>query len=133
MPGFVPDPVAVSAIKLVGYSAFGWLVQRWGQRRGNPILFGVARVAAGWLVGIAFVAALTTFPLGSGEGWSVALLLFGPRLAMWALLIRLFFRPRGGMPALLLWALAGTLLSTGISAVIEATYKNTPWLRAGLC
>jgi hypothetical protein len=47
MGGYLPNPVAVGAMKTVAYSLFGWFVRSKSARSPNPLAFGVVRVAAG--------------------------------------------------------------------------------------
>ena len=52
MGGYVPNPVSVGILKLSSYAAFGWLVRRWSERPGNPVVFGAIRVGLGLLLGL---------------------------------------------------------------------------------
>jgi hypothetical protein len=102
MGGCVPNPVAIATAKAVGYSLFGWAVGRKSSRRGNPVGFGIVRLVAGWLVGVALVALLLLLallglrlptPMWSDRQAYLALLV--PRFALWAVLIHYWFRPEG--------------------------------------
>jgi hypothetical protein len=41
MGGYLPNPVAVGAMKTVAYSLFGWLVRSRSARSPDPLAFGV--------------------------------------------------------------------------------------------
>jgi hypothetical protein len=136
----VPNPVAIATAKVVGYSLFGWAVCRKSSRRGNPLGFGIVRLVAGWLVGVALVALLLLLallglrlptPMWSDRQAYLAFLV--PRFALWAVLIHYWFRPRGGITALAIWSVLGVALSTGIDLLVFHFSESVSWLRIGVC
>ena len=78
-------------VKLLGYCAFAWIVQRWlGAPRWATFVVGLARtlvgMAAGWAVVMAIAAAgMESFPL-------FLALLVPVRIVEWQLVLRLAFR-----------------------------------------
>lgn len=134
MGGYVPNPVAIAAAKAVGYSVFGWAVRLRSARRGNPVGFGIARLAAGWLVGAALLGVLVS--LQRTAGWSdrqMYLVFLVPRFVLWAVLLHYWFRPRGGIGPLAIWSAVGFALSTGIDLLVFRLYESVSWLRIGIC
>src|SRR5712671_5636878 len=130
MGGFVPNPLALGAIKAAAYAGFGWTVRPHASRPRNPVLFGLARVGAGFLVGITFAM------LMSRANWSesgIYMLFLVPRLVLWAALLHVWFRPKGGARALLLWSLAGTAVSSAIDLLVFQLFEQVPWLRMSFC
>src|SRR5918912_2517885 len=106
---FIPDPIGVGAIKAATYAAFGWSVQRGSPVRRNPVLFGLLRTAMGVLVELAFVAILE-LTRADGLDLQLYLVLQVARVFMWAVMLYVWFQPRGGTTALVLWTAAGTAL-----------------------
>jgi hypothetical protein len=134
MGGIAPNPATISVLKFAGYSAFGWLVRRRAWRPGNSLGFALVRLLAGWLVGLTFFFVIVG-PL-DGRDWSdqqVYLLFLVPRLGLWAALLHLWFRPRGGTPALLFWSLLGLALSTAIDLLVFRFAASVRWFGIGIC
>ena len=133
MGGFVPNPLALGAVKAAAYAGFGWTVRPHAARPRNPVIFGLARVGAGFLVGLAFAMLLS---LISADRWPehwIYLLFLVPRLLLWAALLHVWFRPRGGARALLLWSLAGTAVSAAVDLIVFQLSEKIPWLGVAIC
>jgi hypothetical protein len=111
MPGGIDHPVlgyaTFCAIKLVGYSAAGWVLSRAYKRPDrNPIIVGVVRTLIGMAAGAAY--AWLAFSIGASyrgtalpdyAGWVYMAGLLPIRIAEWWLLIWLFYDRRFEQPA----------------------------------
>jgi ascorbate-specific PTS system EIIC-type component UlaA len=124
---YIPNPFGVGAIKTATYAVFGWTVQRGSPVRGNPLLFGLLRTAVGVLVELAFVAILD-LTRADGLDLHLYLVLQVPRMFMWAAMLYVWFQPKGGTRALVLWTVAGTALSIAIDAVYLHFFDRAAWL-----
>jgi hypothetical protein len=130
MGGYLPNPVAVGAMKTVAYSLFGWLVRSRSARSPNPLAFGVVRVAAGWLVGIGFALLVSSAKLGDREAYAIFLV---PRFLLWAFLLHIWFLPHGGWRALAIWSIVAVALSTALDLIIFRIFTDVPLLRMTFC
>src|SRR4051812_41813934 len=127
---YLPNPIAIGAVKAIAYGAFGGLVRRFSTRPGNVFAFAAIRVLAGWMAGLLFFAAVAALP--SQAQWSdrQLVLFYAPvRLVLWAALLHAWFRPKGGLAALALWSLLATGLSTAIDLTIFHYVNDVSWLR----
>ena len=134
MGAYIPDPIAVVALKTTLYGAYAWLVTTQAQTPRNPIVFALLRVGTGWVVGAA--ALLVLAPIAALLGGGAGVVLAGmtlPRAALWWLLIEHYFRPRGGKRTLLWWTLGGVALSTATDLLIFYWFPTVPALRHGWC
>jgi hypothetical protein len=100
LPNPVPIFLAFFTVKLIGYSLAGWTLQRYYKSNFNFLLFAVVRIVAGFVVGLAFLAAgftgLSLFEeFGRApdlvQGTFVVVPLVLSRLFVWALLVWAIF------------------------------------------
>jgi len=131
----LPNPVAMAAVKFVGYAAVGHLVKRRASDRRNIWLFSAARVFLGWVIAAGLGVGLMRFGDAWGESWGPIYyaLLTVPRFLVWAILIRVWFRPLGGNPSTLCWAGVGTGVSTAIDLVFFKIFEHVPLLAVPFC
>lgn len=89
---YIPNPIPILAVKFVGYTIAGAALR--GKYRGgpHPLLFGLIRVACGFVVGLLTVPVLS---MGSNEGSDNIGLLFLwlliTRLIVWSVLVSVMF------------------------------------------
>jgi hypothetical protein len=134
MAGYVPNPLAIVALKAASYSLYGWIVAARSEHRRNPIVFGLLRTAAGWIVGLPFLLAISASASAAGwSNWAYMLVMILPRLAIWSLLLSLYFRPKGGTWALVWWTIGGTIVSTATDAVIIFVFDKVDALLIPMC
>jgi hypothetical protein len=84
---YLPNPIPVVAVKIVGYSLSGFVFNRIFRKEVNPLLFGGSRAIAGLVFG------LITIPLAviiTPYLWYVGL-----RVLVWYLALRYFYEPEG--------------------------------------
>jgi uncharacterized membrane protein len=131
---YLPNPLAIGALKAIAYGAFGGLVRRFSARPGNLFGFAAVRVLGGWGAGLVFFAALAALANQAHPSDRQLLLYSAPvRFLVWALLLYAWFRPKGGIAALALWSLLATLLSTAIDLTIFHFVNDVSWLRIAWC
>lgn len=134
MGGYVPNPIAVVVLKSAMYSLYGWIVSARAEKARNPIVFGLLRVGAGWVVGVpTFLAIGAIGAMVHAPGWAGFLLAVPPRLWLWSKLLSFYFQPKGGRAALAGWAIGGTCLSTATDLIIFALFEHVDLLRIGIC
>lgn len=126
--GTLPNPLVLAAIKVIGYAAFGREAAKRSASDRSALLFGAARVFAGWVVGGPVLLSLF---LGTAVAphWIYAALTI-PRLLLWFVLILAWYRPNGGWRRALSWAIAGTALSALIDFTFFALAEDFSSLRA---
>ena len=105
--------MTLTAAKVGGYWLFGACARRWALRSRSPLVFALLRAGAGVLIGVAFLWALTAFKV-LGTDLQAYVAFQALRVAVWATVLHLWFRPRGGLPALALWTFLGTAFSIGM-------------------
>ncbi len=130
MGGYLPNPLAVGALKALSYGAVGWAARRRASSPESVVKFALIRVAAGALVGVLFAAAVSGASLSEVHAY---LLFQVPRFVVWAALLHLFFRPRGGALELVLWSALGLGVSALTDYVVLHLFEKTPWLRMAFC
>jgi hypothetical protein len=134
MGGIVPNPVTISGLKLVSYGGLGWILRQKALRPGNPLGFAFIRLVAGWLVGLAFFFTIARPVEGAGgSDKEIYLLFLVPRFGIWLALVHFWFRPKGGMTALVLWCLLGVAISTAIDVLVFRFAESVPWFGIGIC
>jgi hypothetical protein len=133
MGGYVPNPVTLTAAKVGGYWLFGAVARRWALHARSPLVFAFLRAGAGLLVGITFLWAMTALKVPGGDLQAyVVFQVF--RVVVWATVLRLWFRPRGGLTALALWTVLGTALSIGMDLLFAGLSQlNIPWATWTIC
>lgn len=99
--GMVPNPLALAAVKVIAYSAFGHQVEKRSEVRRSAWIFGAMRVFVGWMVGIPLLFLLPHE--GESAGYLYYAILTVPRFLTWAILIYVWYRPIGGRRSTLLW------------------------------
>ena len=131
----LPNPLALAAVKFVGYAAVGHQAKRRGTTRGNVWFFSRVRVVLGWVIGLALGVGLMRFADAWGESWGPICyaILTVPRFLVWAFLIRVWFKPVGGNPATFLWAGVGTAVSTVIDLVVLKLLADVPFFGVPFC
>ena len=131
---FVPNPVAVGVLKLVGYWGVGILVKRRAAFERSPLTFGALRVALGLIIGAIFAVLAMKMLVATPEPrWSplqVYALLTIPRYLAWALLIHVWFRPVHGGKSTFAWAAMGTAVSAAIDVLVLFTFEDVALLRS---
>jgi hypothetical protein len=131
---YLPNPVSIGALKAIAYGGFGALVRLRSARAGGLLSFAAVRVLAGWIVGLIFFVALSALVAGDSLSDRKVMLAYAPlRFLVWAVLLHVWFRPKGGRAALLGWAAAGTVLSVCIDLVVFHFVNDVSWLRIAWC
>jgi hypothetical protein len=133
---YLPNPIAIGAIKAGTYLAVGALVRVRAATPGHPLLrpltFSLARTLLGWVVGVpVLLIAVTAFTELSNVGVVAVLAL--PRFILSAALIQHFFHPRGGWRETAAWGLLSVTTATTIDLLLLRTFQEVEWLRVGWC
>jgi hypothetical protein len=84
---YLPNPIPVVVVKVVGYTISGFIFNRFFKRDVNPLLFGGVRAVAGLGFG------LITIPLAiiiTPYIWYIGL-----RVVVWYFALRYFYEPKG--------------------------------------
>jgi len=126
---------AYLSVKVGGYAAFGWCLNKVsGQAAVSPIKFGAAKTALGLAGGIAYVFGLVP---ATGLSEKSDLLLFlgaAPiRLLVWSALIGLFYGFRSNPTLMRAAVLLGVGCSYALDGVMWVIYKVLPGMVMPLC
>jgi hypothetical protein len=122
----LPNPIALLALKLGGYTVAGAVLNRVFKKEVFPPLFGIVRAFSGLALG------LITIPLAT---YSPNLWLVGLRIAVWYFLIRFFYRSSDASNKVFYLAVLGGVVYSFIldgvlvllSFLIPGSWIKIPW------
>jgi hypothetical protein len=129
---YVPNPLAFAAAKFLAYSLVGAIVKTRGATKRSALGFGLARTFSGWVVGFPLLlAGSAIFTQLTNQGLVAWLAL--PRLVVSAVLIHVFFHPRGGWRETFAWSAGSVAIASIIDVAIMASFERVDWLRIPWC
>ena len=132
---YVPNPATIDALHIAAHFAWGAIVSTRAApsrpRTGMAFAYGVTRAMAGVVIGLPLYL-LTGIATNMAVPPMIAVFAI-PRLMVGFGLIDALFKPRGGRPETMLWALVGVAASSAIDWFVFDQYAAHEWLRMTWC
>jgi len=97
-----------------------------------PLVFGLARTVAGWLVGIPVLLVALGF-VSELSNLAVVAVLTVPRFVISFLLIQRWFPPIGGYREASVWACASVVMAGALDVLMLTNAAQISWLSVPWC
>jgi hypothetical protein len=122
---FLPNPIPILVVKIVGYSIAGFVLQKTYQSRFHFLLFAVVRIFAGLLVGLFTLLLFAKY--FKDQNYYFILWLILVRLIVWGIVIKLIFeRTNFSLARFCLAVFLGILWSFFMDGIIYALEQKFP-------